>query len=218
MRGLVPVSREFGLDRGKPIDRYYIEDFLERHAGQRNYAPGAVQGVVLEVGEDVYAKRFADPGRLERVDVLDASPANSRATVIADITDAPELSSDTYDCVICTQTLLLIYDVRAAVRTLHRVLKPGGTLLVTVPGVSQICHPDMESWGDYWRFTSLSARRLFEEFFDPGDVTVETFGNVLTASAFLYGLGVRDLRRKQLDVRDPDYQMLIAVKAVKSSR
>ena len=86
---------------------------------------------------------------------------------------------------------------------------------MTVPGVSQICHPDMESWGDYWRFTSLSARRLFEEFFDPSDVTIETYGNVLTSAAFLYGLGVRDLKRSQLDVRDPDYQMLIAVKAVK---
>ena len=96
--------------------------------------------------------------------------------MVADLTHAPELPSDTYDCVICTQTLLLIYDVRAAVATLHRILKPGGTLLATVPGVSQICHPDMESWGDYWRFTSLSARRLFEEFLNPSDVTIDTYG------------------------------------------
>jgi SAM-dependent methyltransferase len=216
MKRLAPVSKEFGFERGKPIDRYYIEDFLRRHAGMREYAPGVVRGTVLEVGEAQYAERFADQARLERIDILDASPTNPRATVIADLTDAPELESDTYDCVICTQTLLLIYDVRAAVGTLHRVLKPGGTLLVTVPGVSQICHPDMESWGDFWRFTSLSARRLFEEFFDPSEVTVETFGNVLTASAFLYGLAVQDLRKSQLDVRDPDYQVLIAVKAVKA--
>jgi len=36
-----------------------------------------------------------------------------------------------------TQTLHLIYDVRSAIRTLHRVLKPGGVLLATFPGISQ---------------------------------------------------------------------------------
>ena len=117
---------------------------------------------------------------------------------------------------ICTQTLLLIYEVRSAIETLHRILKPGGTLLVTVPGVSQICHPEMETWGDYWRFTSVSARLLFEEFFDPGTVTVESYGNVFTASAFLYGVAAQELRRSRLDFRDPDYQVLIGIKAVKS--
>jgi hypothetical protein len=117
--------------------------------------------------------------------------------------------------VICTQTLLLIYDVAAAIRTLHRILAPGGTLLVTVPGISQICRPDMDVWGDYWRFTTLSARRLFEEAFEPADVTVESYGNVLAASAFLYGLAAQDLKRKELDPRDPDYQLIIGVKATK---
>jgi hypothetical protein len=215
LRRVTPVSRVFGSDRGDPIDRYYIDDFMHRHAGAPGYAPGVVRGRVLEIGEPLYAERFADRGRLERIEILDASPTNPRATVVADLTDAPELASESFDCVICTQTLLLIYEVRSAVRTLHRILKPGGTLLVTVPGVSQICHPDMESWGDFWRFTSLSARRMFEEFFDPSEVTVETYGNVLTASAFLYGLAAQDLRGSELDVRDPDYQLLIAVKAVK---
>ena len=217
MGRLAPVSRKFGFERGQPIDRYYIDDFMGRHAGAPGYAPGAVRGRVLEVGEPLYAQRYADRSRLEEIEVLDSSPTNPRATVVADLRDAPELESESFDCVICTQTLLLIYEVRSAVRTLHRILKPGGTLLVTVPGVCQICHPEMESWGDYWRFTSLSARRLFEEFFDPSDVTVETYGNVLTAAAFLYGLAVPDLRRAQLEVRDPDYQVLIAIKAQKNS-
>jgi SAM-dependent methyltransferase len=215
LRRVTPVSREFGFDRGDPIDRYYIDDFMRRHAGAAGYAPGVVRGRVLEVGEPLYAQRYADRDRLDAIEILDASPTNPQATVVADLRDAPELDSDSFDCVICTQTLLLIYEVRDAVRTLHRILKPGGTLLVTVPGVSQICHPDMESWGDFWRFTSLSARRLFEEFFDPSQVTLETYGNVLTAAAFLYGFAAQDLRRSELDVRDPDYQVLIAVKAVK---
>jgi SAM-dependent methyltransferase len=212
-RRLLPISRNFGLERGSPIDRYYIEDFLRRHSGATDYAPGAIHGHVLEVGEDTYTRHFGLS--VDRVDILDASPENPRGTIIADLADGTNLPSDAYDCVICIQTLLVIYDVTAAIRTLHRILKPGGTVLVTVPGISQICRPDIDSWGDYWRFTTLSARRLFEEVFEPANVTVDSYGNVLTASAFLYGLSTEDLSRRELDLHDPDFQVTIGIKAVK---
>jgi SAM-dependent methyltransferase len=218
LNGVTPVSDHFGLDRGKPIDRYYIEDFLRRHAGAQGYAPGVIRGRVLEISDARYVKRFGDPAAIERIDVLDSFPGNDRATLVADLADAPNLESDAFDCVICTQTLLLVYDVRAAIRTLHRILKPGGTLLATVPGISQIARPDMDVWGDYWRFTTLSMRRLLEESFSAEDVTVEAYGNVLAATAFLYGLAVKDLRQSILEVQDPNYQVLIAAKAVKGSR
>jgi peptidoglycan/xylan/chitin deacetylase (PgdA/CDA1 family)/SAM-dependent methyltransferase len=212
-RRLVPVAREFGSARGKPIDRYYIDDFLRRYSGSSEYAPGAIHGHVLEIGEDTYTRRFGLG--VERTDILHASPDNPRATIVADLTDGSNLPSDTYDCIICLQTLLVIYDVKAAIRTIHRILKPGGTVLVTVPGISQISRTDIDSWGDYWRFTTLSARRLFEEVFDPAKVTVDCYGNVLTASAFLYGLVVKDMSRRELDLHDPDYQVIIGIKAVK---
>lgn len=212
-RRLLPVSRNFGDDRGIPIDRYYIGDFLRRHGGASEYSPGAIRGHVLEVGGDTYARKFGLG--VERIDILDASAENSRATIVGDLADGSNLPSDTYDSVICTQTLLLIYDVKAAIRTLHRVLKPGGTVLVTVPGISQISRYDFDAWGDYWRFTTLSARRLFEEVFLPANVTVDCYGNVLAASAFLYGLAVEDMSRRELDLHDPDYQVTIGIKAVK---
>ena len=212
-RRLLPVSREFGSDRGSPIDRYYIDDFMCRHSGASEYAPGAIHGHVLEIGEDTYTRRFGLG--IDRVDVLDASPENPRGTIVADLADGSNLPSDTYDCIVCLQTLLLIYDVKAAIRTMHRILKSGGTALVTVPGISQICRPDVDSWGDYWRFTTLSARRLFEEVFEPANVTVDCYGNVLTASAFLYGLATEDMSRRELDLHDPDFQVTIGIKAVK---
>ena len=115
----------------------------------------------------------------------------------------------------CLQTLLVIYDIKAAIRTIHRILKPGGTALITVPGISQVCRPDIDAWGDYWRFTNLSARRLFEEVFEPANVTVDTYGNVLTASSFLYGLSLEDMSKRELDLHDPDFQVTIGIKAVK---
>ena len=55
-------------------------------------------------------------------------------TITADLTDAPQISSDTFDCVIITQTLQMIYDLPTLMRTLHRILKPGGVVLATGSG------------------------------------------------------------------------------------
>jgi SAM-dependent methyltransferase len=215
-RRLTPISRLSGEDRGLPIDRYYIEDFLGRHGGLDNYVLGDIRGHVLEIGDDYYTRRFGAASAVRKVDVLHVDDSNPRATIIADLARADHVSSDAFDCVICTQTLLLIYDMRAAIRTLHRVLRPGGVLLVTVPGISKICRPDVDLWGDYWRFTTRSVRRLFEEVFDPADVTVEAYGNVLTSIAFLHGLATEELRQSELDLRDPEFELLIAVRAVKA--
>lgn len=215
LRRTMPFGRLFGAERGSPIDRYYIEDFLRRGTGSDGHAPGAIRGRVLEIGENRYASAFGDDAVVDGVDILDIATTNPDATIVADLADGAGIPSDAFDCVICTQTLLLIYDVRAAVHTLHRALRPGGTVFVTVPGIAKISPPGTEDWDDYWRFTTASARRLFEEVFDPANVTVESYGNVLSVAAFLYGLATQDLKRDELDVRDPEYQLLIAVTAVK---
>jgi SAM-dependent methyltransferase len=218
LRRLTPVGRAF-WERGEPIDRYYIEAFLRQQSGQDDYVTGDIHGRVLEIGDDTYARmmgRWGQPGSpVTAVDVLSPDPAASQATVRGDLTNAPQIPDDTYDCVICTQTLLLIYDVRAAIATLHRILKPGGVLLVTIPGISPLCRPDASLWGDFWRFTSRSAEMLFAEVFDAADVSVESYGNVLSATAFLHRLGVAELRKAELDLRDPDFELIIGVRAIK---
>ena len=100
-------------------------------------------------------------------------------------------------------------------RTLHRVLKPGGVLLATVPGVSQISH---EQCADYWcwSFTRLSVLKLLEETFANATYEVEVHGNVLASLALLHGLSAEELSRAELDHRDPDYETLITVRAVKA--
>jgi SAM-dependent methyltransferase len=210
LRRLRPLSRNFGWDRGgPPIDRYYIEGFLERHQDD-------VSGRVLEVKDDTYTRRFGGD-RVERSDVLHPVPGNAVATIVADLTDsdASALPSDAFDCVILTQVLPFISDVAAALGSVHRVLRPGGVVLATVPGISQIVRRDMDAWGDYWRFTSLSARSLFEEAFPGGVVEVEAHGNVLAAAAFLYGLSSEELKPEERDHLDPDYEVLITIRAVK---
>jgi SAM-dependent methyltransferase len=217
LRRLTPISRRYGQERGTPVDRYYIEGFLGRYAGKVTYGVGDIAGHVLEIGDDMYTRRLGATA-VERSDVLHVGEGRPGTTIVADLTSSAEhVPSDTYDCVICTQTLHVIYDVRAALRTLHRILKPGGVLLATVPGISQVCRPDRYLWGDYWRFTSLSVRRMLEELFPADKVTVEPYGNVLTATAFLYGVAAEELRRRELDPHDVDYELLIGLRAVKES-
>jgi len=148
-----PVSTHFGLDRGRPVDRFYIERFLEQNKD-------LIRGRVLEVQERTYTDWFGTA--VDQSDVLHAGPGNPEATLVGDLTTGDGIPQDAYDCIILTQTLPFIYDVHAAVRGTRAALKPGGTILATVPGISQISREDMRDWGDWWRFTSASAKRLFE--------------------------------------------------------
>ena len=208
LRRVTPVSREFGFDRGDPVDRRYIEGFLARHAAD-------VRGRVLEVKDAAYTRRFGGE-RVEVSDVLDVDPTNRDATLIDDLTTGTQLPSDAFDCVLLTQTLHLIFDVHAAARTLHRILKPGGVLLLTVPGITQIPRSESSYW--YWSFSSLAAERLFRDAFVDGAVDVTSHGNVLAATAFLYGLAGHELRDDELDANDPDYPVTITVRATKALR
>ncbi|MGI8896712.1 MAG: class I SAM-dependent methyltransferase [Casimicrobiaceae bacterium] len=208
LRSVTPLSRGFGCDRGRPIDRHYIEGFLALHAAD-------VHGRVLEFGDDAYTRRFG-ADRLTQSDVLHAAKGNPRATIVADIQHPNALDVAKFDCIICTQVLMYVYDTRAALRTLHRALAPGGVLLATFPGISQLSPHDMEAWGEFWRFTSLSAACLFGETFGADNVCVETCGNVLTATAFLHGVTVEELTLEELDHRDRDYEVIVAVRAVKN--
>ncbi|MGH3127177.1 MAG: class I SAM-dependent methyltransferase [Gaiellaceae bacterium] len=207
LRRLTPIDPNWGFERGTPIDRVYVERFIGTHAAD-------IRGHVLEIAAPDYTERYG--ARVERVDVLMATEENPRATIIADLTNATHIPDDTFDCAIVTQTLQFIYDVRAALATLHRILAPRGVLLATVPGITKISPPEDAEFGEWWHYTGRSARRLAEEAFGEGRVEVETFGNVLSAAGFLYGLAAADLRVEELAAHDPLYEVVVGVRAVKS--
>lgn len=207
LRRLRPISSQWGSERGQPIDRYYIERFLERQAGD-------IHGHVLEIGTDSYTRQFGGC-QVHRSEVLHVAEARPPVTILGDLTRAEHIASNIFDCVILTQTLQAIYDLPAAISTVHRILKPGGVVLVTVPGISKVSRYDMDRWGYYWSFTSCSLRRLFEALFPPAAIQLEAHGNVLAATAFLYGLASQELHRRELDTVDPDYEVLITLRARK---
>lgn len=208
LRRTQPIDRYFGWDRGTPIDRYYIERFLADHCGD-------IRGRVLEVGDATYTRRFGDD-RVTKSDVLHIDPDAPAATIVADLAHADHIPPGAFDCIILTQTLQLIFDVHAAVATLHRILAPGGVVLATVPGISQV---DRGEWSAtwYWSFTARAAQRMFETCFASDDVAIEQHGSVLSAVGLLEGLASHELTEDELAADDAAYPVFVGIRAVKSA-
>ncbi len=204
-----PYRPNFGVARGEPIDRFYIAKFLTTHQE-------SIRGRVAEIESDQYTRRFGGD-RVQHADILDLNDQNEQRTIAIDLTKTADTPVSEFDCIICTQTLLVIEDYGAAIRSLYRMLKPGGVALVTVPGICQVVRGGMIGGvgEDWWRFTGRSASKVFSEVFSPENVVVQTYGNVLAATAFLHGLVQEELTQEELEYNDPDYELTIGVQATK---
>jgi SAM-dependent methyltransferase len=208
LRRVTPVDANWGFERGTPIDRVYVERFVGAHAGD-------IRGRVLEIAAPDYTNRF---GRgVTQIDILMAEEGNPEATIVGDLTDAPHIPDGAFDCAIVTQTLQFVYDVRGALATLHRILGRDGVLLATAPGLTKISTREDERYGEWWHYTARSLRRLAEETFGRENVDVQSYGNVLSATGFLYGLASSDLDPTELEARDPLFEVIIGLRAVKRS-
>ena len=195
------------MSRGTLIDRHYVESFLQENKRD-------IRGVVLEIVESAYTKQF-DHG-VTSFEVLHVDASNCKATIIGDLAQPETLPDKMVDCFICIQTLNFIFDVRKAIVGCFRLLKDGGVFLGTVSGISQIPRYDMDRWEDYWRFTDLSLKELFAEYFREENITIQTYGNVFVANAFLQGLAIEDIGDASLlNVNDSDYQVTLGIRAVR---
>ena len=202
-----PFSTKFGYDRGGPVDRYYIENFLQAESS-------SIQGRVLEIGDNEYTLKFGG-SNVSKSDILHIDDTNPSATFIGDLSTAVHLPENSFDCIVLTQTLHLIYNYKNAVENCHRILKPGGVLLITVPGISHIAQ---DQWGDYWlwSFTKSSITKILSEVFAAASIAVHTYGNVHVATAFLYGMGLPEVTKENMNFHDPHYQVIITARAIKS--
>jgi len=205
LRRTTPLSRSWGYDRGTPIDRVYIEQFLTTHGAD-------VRGSCLEVLNADYTHRFGG-SRVASSDVLDIDTANPLATVFADLDEPDSLPAELFDCIIFTQTLHLVPDMRTAVANIWRALAAGGVLLLTVPAIGR--HDARKSFHhDRWRVTKTGVEWLLAEVTDaPVDVT--TYGNVLSCVAFLYGMAAEELRPEELQVFDREFPLIVAARVAK---
>lgn len=201
------MSRDWGWDRGLPVDRYYIEAFLRAHSDD-------IKGTVLEIGDDSYARKVGGD-KPSKIEIVDIDSNNTRATIMADITNAKHIEDESFDCIILTQTLQYVYDLQAAFRSLYRILKKNGVLLITVPASTGMpCKDPTDSW--YWAFTPASMRRLTLEQFSADNTITSSYGNLTALIGFLRGLASEEIGQPELDHCDPKFPVVACVRAVKA--
>jgi SAM-dependent methyltransferase len=204
-RSTRPASETWGYDRGRPIDRYYIDRFFASFGGD-------MRGDLLEIQEPLYSGRHGRDLRSRHI--LDIDPGNEAATLVADLGAADSIEANRFDCFVLPQTLQYTFDVRAALSHAHRILRPGGILLATVPALSRVDSGLYTS--DYWRFTPASCERLLQEQFGEGDVMIATFGNALSCGAFIQGLSVEEFSSSELDPTDSHFPLILGIRARKA--
>lgn len=196
-----PIDDTYGMLRGKPVDRYYIEKFLDKY---REY----IKGSLIEIGDREYTEKYG-ADKVSKSVVIHAIKEDLDNNIIkGDLVSGQGIDADSYDCFICTQTLPFIYDIKAAAENIVRSLKVGGVALITVAGISQIIDYERRNFGHFWSFTDMSLEKLFKDI--PGvEVLTETYGNVKSATAFLYGISSEEMEEKELDYKDSNYQVIV---------
>lgn len=201
-----PFSELYGYDRGRPVDRVYIEDFLEGRSG-------LIRGHVLELADSTYTRRFGG-ARVTASDVLDLDSDRPGVTIAGDLCDPETLAGRSFDTIVLTQALHLMADPRAALRSLYQALRPGGVLLITVPALQRRALPH-DAPRDLWRFTGEGLEELLHASLPGARVTVEARGTLMASLAVLLGLAEEDLRPRDLAPDDSDFPVIAAAEVIR---
>ncbi len=198
LRRTRPFSDHYGFDRGTPIDRYYVMKFMERHGRH-------ITGDVLEIQGTAYTQ--ACGSNVRRSESLDIDPQHG-TTYVGDLAhSASVLASDAYDCFLLPNTLNHLKELDACLRNALRVVKPGGVVLATAPTLTPLT-PD---FSEYRRFTAAGLQEIAHRVWPGCEINVESYGNVLSATAALMGLAHEELSAEELDVNDARYPVLLTL-------
>jgi glycosyltransferase involved in cell wall biosynthesis len=201
--GIKSMSELWGFERGQPICLFYVNQFLEQYKSD-------IQGHCLEFQEDSYTSKYGSK-QVSKLDILHIDNSNPKATIVADLTKPNDIPSNTFDCIICTHVLHVIYDLKKAISELHRILKKGGILLVAVPAVS-MCDPQ---WHELWRFTEEGLRKTLESSFQKSTIITHAYGNALTAAGQIMGFAKEEYTEQELAYHDLRFSLEICARAVK---
>lgn len=203
---LRPASRRWGIDRGKPLDRVYLEHFLSEHKAD-------LRGKVLEIGGRYYTENFgSNVTQLITYDVVEGADID----IVGDLATGKGLEENSYDCLLILQTLMMIHDIKGATEQIFRALKPGGVALATVNFLAPNCEdPCHDMW--QWNLTPNAARLLFGNQFGQENVEVMPYGNYAVASSFIAGLSAQDVNLDYWSY-EPGYEVLTGIRAVKTDQ
>jgi SAM-dependent methyltransferase len=165
----------------------WLRRFLDLQAGSIwrdvRHELASAQGRLLDIGCGAQVYRALLPPGVEYLGI-DTEEAHERFGY-----DVPEthyftgddwgIGAGTFDVALCTEVLEHVPDPAALLARTHRVLKPGGRLVLTVPFSARWHFTPF----DYWRFTPASLDTLLRGAgFD--EVRVFARGNPLTVACY----------------------------------
>lgn len=194
-----PVSLQFATERGTPVDRFYIDEFLKSHSK-------FIQGDVLEIEDATYTKRYGKG--LHHSIVTDVSSTAQDVDFNSNLETGEGIRENIADCFILTQTLMYIFDLKTAVENIYRTLKPNGVALITCSGLSQNSRRCMDNYGAFFNFNAAALKKMFS---NDKMTVLETgsYGNVKTVVAHLTGLCQEDLQTDDFLPSDPYYPLIV---------
>ncbi len=199
--------------QGTAIVRYYWSQFLRNHQSD-------IRGRALEIGTTATIRHYGGQA-LTCADAIDLQAHSPEITVVADLSRADSVPSDTYDCFVNQFTMHLIYDAEAAIYHSIRVLRPGGVLLANFPCVDYYFASGLDMGTGaplflYWWFTPILVENMFRHCgLDPADYQLEIYGNLFSRIAYQLNLPAEELTARELDYRDGGHPLLICARVCK---
>jgi len=191
------INEDF-TTRGKlqDIGRWYVTSFVEHVA--RNLPTGSS---ILDAGagESVY-RRFFSHCDYRAIDLAvgESRWDYSNLDYVGPLHAMP-IDDETFDAVLCTQVLEHVEWPRESVKEMHRVLKRGGRLFLTVPmaqGEHQVPY-------DFFRYTSFGIRSVCRSA-GFREVTVTPFGGLWARWAYELPRGLSLFPATGLRARKPN--------------
>lgn len=196
-----PISRQFGTERGTPVDRYYIDEFLKNHSE-------LICKDVLEIEDNIYTVRFGKDHVIRSI-VMDVNAQDSNVSFNGNLETGEGIKEEIADCFILTQTLMYIFDLKNAAHNINRILKSGGTALITCSGISQNSIRCTDNYGCYFNFNKDVFVKMFQDETSLQVVETGSYGNVKTVSAHLNGLCCEDLAESDFRPNDKYYPLIV---------
>jgi hypothetical protein len=195
---------EFGdFDRGLPSldrDEISVYDALVRRFLRPRLAAFAAPGLV-----------FGPDGEPGWTDVLPAA-VDVKILRATEPSEADLAAVASVGWVVLDRTLQWVPEMPDALDAVVGRMRPGAALVTFFTGIARA---ESENRAPLWTVAPYAARRLHEEGRDLERVSVEQYGNVTLALAWIYRLPADDLTERELAAVDPAYPVLVAVTASK---
>lgn len=198
LRRTTPFSSNYGFERGTPVDRFYLDRFLDQNRV-------LITGKVLEIQMSSYTRRFGHD--VVEAHSVDINP-EVHPTFVCDLADCGEvIPNDYYDCFLLPNTFSFLRRPHESLREVLRVVRPGGAIL----GSACVLLPLIPDGPQYWHVTERGWLELSRNVWPDCDVRIESHGNCLVAVAAMLGLALEELRPAELEIHDPRYPVLITL-------